>query len=338
MAQRFLKIILPPESGHAAMEILEGKSDLDYWQEESSNRNFVIGALMDSSKTEEIMDILETRFTPIEKFKMILFPVEASVPRNAKKETPTDIEQNNSELKGKSKLRISREELYSHVSDDATLSGVYVSMVILSTVVAAVGLLRNNAAVIIGAMVIAPLLGPNVAFALSTNLADLKLGLNSVKTLTTGILIAFFLSAVMGYGLATDTNIHEISLRTQIHLSDIILALSSGCAGILAFTTGMSSAVIGVMVAAALLPPLVVSGLLFGDGQFGLSFSAFLLFSINIICINLAGVATLFFQGITPRSWWEAGKAKKATRNALIIWTIILIILTGILFLWQFES
>ena len=333
MAKRFLKIILPAALGQTAMEMLSTKQRLNYWQEEASGGNVVIGALMDSSHTEDIMDMLEVRFTTTDGFKMILFPVEASVPRFEKKPEPEG--ELSPEPQTKSRMRISREELYSDISDSTKLSWVYIAMVLLSTVVAAMGLLQNNAAVIIGAMVIAPFLGPNVAFALSTNLADAKLGANAAKTLLAGVLIAFSLSAAMGFGITADTTGHEIALRSKIYFSDIIIALAAGSAGVLAFTTGISSAVIGVMVAAALLPPLAACGLFFGSGHFDLAFSAFLLFSINIICINLAGVATLLIQGITPRSWWKAGKAKIATRNALIIWTVILMALTGVLYLWR---
>ena len=141
----------------------------------------------------------------------------------------------------------------------------------------------------------------------------------------------------MGYCFDADPTIPEIASRTQAHLSDIILALASGCAGVLAFTTGASSAVIGVMVAVALLPPLTVCGLLLGTGQFSGAFGALLLFITNIICINLAGVATFLVQGVSPRAWWEADKAKKATRKALALWSLILAALAVIIYLWKAE-
>ena len=124
-------------------------------------------------------------------------------------------------------------------------------------------------------------------------------------------------------------------MRTRANLSVIILALASGCAGVLAFTTGLSSAVIGVMVAVALLPPLTVCGLLLGTGQIKEAMGAFLLFITNIICINLSGVITFLFQGVSPRAWWEADKAKKATRKALVLWSIILLVLAATILLWQ---
>jgi uncharacterized hydrophobic protein (TIGR00341 family) len=136
----------------------------------------------------------------------------------------------------------------------------------------------------------------------------------------------------MGLVFQVDTGIVEISSRTSIGYADIFLALASGAAGVLAFTTGASTAVIGVMVAVALLPPLTVFGLLLGAGQYNLAAGAFLLFITNIICINLAGIATFLFQGVSPRTWYAADKARKATRKSLVLWIITLILLAVIIF------
>lgn len=338
MPQRVIKIILPENHGEQALKLLESQENLSFWQEELSGGNFVASALTDSGRSETIMDLFEKRFSSVEGFRLILFPVEASIPR-----TDTDGEDVSASSQDKTKTdqkiasRISREELYSDIVDSTKLSNIFVLMTILSTVVVAIGLLKNNVAVIIGAMVIAPFLGPNVALALSTNLADKKLGLNALKTLLSGICIVLMLSACMGYFFEANPTIPEIATRIRADLSDIILALASGCAGVLAFTTGASSAVIGVMVAVALLPPLTVSGLLLGTGQFSEAFGAFLLFITNIICINLAGVLTFLVQGVSPQAWWEADRAKKATRKALALWSIILAVLAVIIFLWKTE-
>lgn len=338
MAQRLVKIILPESYGKEAQELLKDQDSVVFWQEESADGNSVISALTDSGCSEKIMDLFEKKYSFIKGFRIVLLPVEASIPRtDTTKKDISDTRQAKAKSEKKASIRISREELYNDIVDSTKLSNIFVLMTILSTIVVAIGLLKNNVAVIIGAMVIAPFLGPNVALALSTNLADKKLGFNALKTLVTGIIIVVLLSAGMGYYFQTDASIHEIAIRTQVNLSDIILALASGCAGVLAFTTGASSAVIGVMVAVALLPPLTVCGLLLGTGQIAEATGAFLLFITNIICINLAGVITFLAQGVSPRAWWEADKAKKATRKALLLWTVILIILAVIIFIWQTE-
>ena len=91
---------------------------------------------------------------------------------------------------------------------------------------------------------------------------------------------------------------------------------------------GLPSALIGVMVAVALLPPLVTFGMLLGLRlSRTCTGGALLLLSVNIICVNLAGVATFLFQGVRPRTWWEENRAKKSTRIAIFIWTLLLLIL-----------
>ena len=259
--------------------------------------------------------------------------MEASIPRPKEEKTKTTPTGEKKEKK--SKLRISREELYSDIVDSAKLNNVFVLMTILSTVVVAIGLLKDNVAVIIGAMVIAPFLGPNVALALSSVLAEKKLGVDAMKTLAVGGLIVVILSAGIGFLIDIDTGIVEISSRTSLGFGDIVLALASGAAGVLAFTTGASAAVIGVMVAVALLPPLTVFGLLFGAGEYTLATGALLLFITNIICVNLAGISTFLYQGISPRTWYAADKAKKATRKSLVIWIFTLALLAAIIYFWS---
>ncbi len=192
--------------------------------------------------------------------------------------------------------------------------------------------MRDNTAVVIGAMVIAPLLGPNVGLALSTVLGDFKLGMQSIKTNMVGLLISLFISILLGIFMQVNPEVYNIASRTEVHLSDISLALASGVAGVLAYTMGMSTAVIGVMVAVALLPPLVVTGLLIGDMQWGLAYYSILLLLTNVICVNLAGVATFLLQGVRPRTWYETKKANKSNKIAMSLWVALLIILSIIIY------
>jgi uncharacterized hydrophobic protein (TIGR00341 family) len=127
--------------------------------------------------------------------------------------------------------------------------------------------------------------------------------------------------------MTVDSNLYHIASRTEVHLSDIALALASGAAGVLAYTVGMSTAVIGVMVAVALLPPLVVAGLLLGDMQWELAYFSILLLFTNVICVNLAGIATFILQGVRPRTWYESQKAKKYNKIALAIWLTLVVLL-----------
>jgi uncharacterized hydrophobic protein (TIGR00341 family) len=223
--------------------------------------------------------------------------------------------------------------LYEDIRNGAQLTRVNLAMVALSTVVAAIGLYHNSVAVVIGAMVIAPLLGPNVALSLGITLGDLLLLRRGLMTALAGVAAALALSVLIGVLLDVDPTLSELAVRTRVSLGDIVLALASGCAGALAFTTGVSAALIGVMVAVALLPPLVTSGLLLGGGHSTLAMGAFSLFLVNLICVNLAGVTTFWVQGIKPTRWLEKDRAVKATRIAITLSVVLLVALVGIILL-----
>jgi uncharacterized hydrophobic protein (TIGR00341 family) len=201
--------------------------------------------------------------------------------------------------------------------------------------VAVVGLYYNSVAIIIGAMVIAPLLGPNMAMSLGTTLGDMSLLRSAILTALAGIVTTMVLSVFIGILLQANPDLPELASRNGVGMGDIAVALASGCAGALAFTTGVSTALIGVMVAVALLPPLVAFGLLLGGGHPALAMGALSLFLVNLISVNLAGVTTFMAQGIHPATWWEKDQADKATHTALKLWVAMLAVLIILILLFQ---
>jgi uncharacterized hydrophobic protein (TIGR00341 family) len=231
----------------------------------------------------------------------------------------------------KKSSRISRDELYSRLSDAVKPNTAYFVLVALSVIVAAVGLVQNNAAIIIGAMVIAPLLAPNVALSLSTTLASRKLAGKALVALSLGLFLALGLSFVLGIFLHVDSTIPEIALRAKVGIGDVIVGLAAGAAASLFFSLGVGTALVGVTVAAALLPPLVVTGLLAGAGEVDLATQSLLLLVSNLIGINLAGTVVFILQGVWPGSWWEEKKAKRTALSAVIIWIILFLVLVLIL-------
>lgn len=267
----------------------------------------------------------------------MLLSVEASLPRSepeGKKEPEKEKLEPEPDAKAKPG-RISRQELYDDVTQSAELSRVFLVMVVLSSIVAAIGVLRNNLVALIGAMVIAPLLGPNVALSLGTTLGDVSLAKRALKVNVVGIFTALVLSIIIGFFFTVNPDIHVLASRTEVGLGDILLALAAGSAGALAFTTGIPTALVGVMVAVALLPPLVTFGLLLGSGHWNMALGAMLLLLVNLICINLAGVTTFLAQGIRPITWWEADRATKATRIAILLWGLLLLALVVVILLIQ---
>ncbi len=332
MALRLLEIVVPEEVTAEVLAIVEEAKITNFWLTCSCENRNIFKMIVSADKTENLLDTLEKKYGRLEEFHMVLLPLEASYPST--KEIEEKADESEEEEKGEKKkepLRVSRQELYHDVFDDSKLTSTYLIMIILSAIVAAIGLIKDNVAVIIGAMVIAPLLGPNVALSFATTIGDGALGRNALKTNIVGITVAFTVSVVLGFFLVIDPEIREIASRTVVSYADIVLALASGVAAALSITSGVPSVLIGVMVSVALIPPLVVFGLLLGSGYFLLAVRALELVAINMICINLAGVFTFLFQGLRPLNWWEASKAKKAARYAIIIWVSLLILLTVLL-------
>ena len=337
MVLRVMQIFVPEGTDDTIKELLEGREILGRWRDNDAGQ-IVLHLLVPAEETEPIMDRFEQQFASTMGFHVILLPVDAVLPRPKAEPEPepepdkATVPPEPEEIKY-GKQRINREELYSQVTDGLDTSLVFVGMAILSAIVAAVGLLRNDVAVIIGAMVIAPLLGPNVAMSLATTLGDFALLRRAVVTNIAGIAVAFVCAVAVGLLFEVDVTVPAISARTKVGPADIVLALAAGAAGALAFTQGLSGAVIGVMVAVALMPPLVVCGMLVGEGEFSAATGAFLLTTANLICINLAGVSTFLAQGVRPRNWWEAERAKKATWRAIGAWIVLLLVLVMILWL-----
>jgi uncharacterized hydrophobic protein (TIGR00341 family) len=329
MPLRLIEMFLPEGYKNAVEDALKELAVLDIWQETVEEDRAHMKILVSTGDTEQVLDLLEKRYSHLEGFRIILLPVEATIPR------PKPVDKASSDNKPTTaiktaiseRVRVSREELYAHIDKTVKITWVYLALVVFSSIVASIGILRNNIVFIIGAMVIAPLLGPNVALSLGTTLGDIGLSRRAMRAIGFGILIALLSSMAIGMLFDVNPEIPELLIRTEVSLGDIVLALAAGSAAALSFTSDLFSALIGVMVAVAFLPPLVTFGMLAASSQWELALGSLFLFLINLICVNLAGVVTFLIQGIRPLTWWEATKAKKATRIAILIWAFLLIAL-----------
>jgi len=325
MSLRLIESIIPTSSLSVFDSMPENGKVVGRWDEVLNDDKSLVRMLVDSSDVEKLVDDLVDRFAGVEEFRVMLLPVEATIPRPEKPEPTEDVKEE------KSPERISREEIFNSVSQGANVTNVFIAQVILATLVAAVGLMRNDTAILIGAMVIAPLLGPNMALCLATTLGDRNLIGRSLRANLFGLLIALLASISIGLFFPVSLAQEAIEARTHVAPGDIILALASGCAGVLAFTTGAPSALIGVMVAVALLPPFAVFGLLLSAGEYRAASGALMLVATNVICVNLAGTVTFFVQGLRPHLWWEVERAKQATRFAIVVWVVLLSILAALI-------
>ncbi len=282
MAGRLIEVFLPTERLELARSSISGLKITSMWTERLSETHSQLHILTDSTSSERVTRTLSSTLADtIDDIRIVCLPVEASIP----------------EEEGSAGM-ISFDELKQDIVEMTSPSPSTWILTFLSAVVAASGLYRNSATILIGAMVIAPLLGPSVGLSLSLVHWDRKLLLLSFREMLVRSVIAVAFSAVLGMLLTFDPTLSEITSRIQAGPSDIVLALASGAAGAIALCTGGSSTLIGVMVAVALMPPLVTAGLLWGGGysgwQGGLS-----LFALNLACIIVSGAIVFTVRKIS---------------------------------------
>jgi uncharacterized hydrophobic protein (TIGR00341 family) len=272
---------------------------------------------------QSVLDSLQTLFEDDSKAKILILPVDASIPRMQE------------EVKEKSdiKQKSTREELYERVVKGVDLNLNFILMVILSSIVVTIGLSEDNIAVVVGAMVIAPLLGPNIALSFAASIGNKSLMLSSLKSVVIGIVISVLLCFLISKMTNLNYQSSEIISRTDIGIGDIVLALASGAAAALSMTTGISASLVGVMVSVALLPPAACFSILLANGKFELAFGAFLLLIINTVCVQLAGNLVFISQGIRARTFEEREEAKGNIRIFIMFWLVIVSLLALILVL-----
>jgi uncharacterized hydrophobic protein (TIGR00341 family) len=345
MSLRIIEISAPENSSDKIKELAEEYNAVDCWQSErkewqskDDDKRMTTRILVDVTNQQDMMDALTRAVNDHDGWRIILLPVEATMPRP---ENPEENEQGKQANQGKKWIKVrnilrgsvTREELLQDMEKGGRLTFDFVLLAFLSTIVAGIGLIQSDVAIIIGAMVIAPLLGPNLALAFGAALGDKDLILNAIKTNVVGLGFTLLISALAGYFIteASVTESEELLNRTNVSYASIALALAAGGAAVLSLTTGVSSALVGVMVAVALMPPAVALGLTVGNAQWEMAFGSGLLLATNVVCINLAALGVFRLKGIKPRTWYEEKQARKASRVNAVIWFSMLIILAGMI-------
>jgi uncharacterized hydrophobic protein (TIGR00341 family) len=324
---RIIEIIA--EAGHhdTLKGIAEQHHVTDVWCGiPGSDGRQVLRMLVDDASRQAVIDALQGVLGSCENARILILPVEAVLPRP---EPEGDV----AEKPAGSSVQTTREELYEKIERGARLDSNFLLMVVLSTIVASIGLIENNVAVIVGAMVIAPLLGPNISLAFATSLGDNELIWMSLKTNLAGLSLALVMAVCVGWLWPMHLGASELLLRTDVGLDSVTLALASGAAAVLSITTSLPSALVGVMVAVALLPPTATLGMMLGGGQYGLALGAALLLAVNIVCVTLAAKLMFLFRGVKPRTWLEKRKARQSFSTYIVIWAVLLVILVVVILL-----
>ena len=215
-----------------------------------------------------------------------------------------------------------QDSMYEEIKKGIIFKGTNLWILIFAIIVASVGLNMNSTAVIIGAMLISPLMGPINGMGYSIATYDFDLFRKSIKNFLFAI-IASLVASTTYFALSPISTAHsELLARTSPTIYDVLIALFGGLAGIVAISTKQKGNVIpGVAIATALMPPLCTAGYGLATGQYDFFFGAFYLFTINTIFIAIASVWISQLLKFPIRSLIDQFKKRRIERitNAVIV-------------------
>lgn len=195
-----------------------------------------------------------------------------------------------------------RDDIVYQAYDLSSFTVDYLALIIIAAMIASFGLLANSTAVIIGAMLVAPFMQPCIGIAVGLASGRVALVRRSALTLLGGVLVAFGVAMVSGLLIPDWQITPEMAARTNPNLLDAAIAFASGLMGAYAIARKeIPSALAGVAIAAALMPPLCTFGLETALGRPDLGARAFLLFATNIAFISAAALFVFFALGIRPQ-------------------------------------
>lgn len=219
------------------------------------------------------------------------------------------------------------------IKKDIDFKGVNVWILGASIVIASIGLNVNSTAVVIGAMLISPLMGPIVGIGLSIGINNFQMLTRSLKSLGTAVLISVLISAL--YFLLTPFGEvqSELIARTRPTLLDVMVAVFGGIALIVAKTQRgtVASVIFGVAIATALMPPLCTAGYGLANGNWQFFFGAFYLFVINSVFIALSTWLIVKYLKFPLATYMDPAKQKRV-KNYILVISLLIIIPSGFTF------
>lgn len=313
---RWIDIEFPAELATRVQGVVEEVDSARWFGQAGKGPVGAARILVPSVASQSVLDALQDVLEGHAGWRIIVLPVEAAVLPESEAIPEDEM------TAGHERAR--REEIYQDVSTGTRLNVDYLVLATLSTVVAAIGMNADNVAVVIGAMVIAPLLGPLLALAFGSAIGDGELMWRATRTAVSGLGAGFATALLLGWAFGVNLDSGEIIGRTDIGIADVALALASGGAAALSILTGLSAALVGVMVSVALLPPSVAIALLLGTGEFALAGRAVALLVTNVVCVNIASQVVFAWKGVSPRGWLEQRSAKRSRAINLAVWGTLL--------------
>ena len=338
---RLVQVTTPEGRHDKVAEILE-EAEVEYSVvEESSDRRYshVFSFPVKTEEVEGILDSLREAGVGEEgEGHVVVSEAQAIVSEEFEEEEKEDETEAEDEEENGGTGRIARDELKATARGLSRSTPNYIVFTVVSAVVATAGLMQNSPAVVVGSMVIAPLIGPAMAASVGSVINDDELFRDGLKSQFIGVVVsivaatAFALVARLVVAPELDLLlIEQISERVNPGVLALGIALGAGVAGALSLTSGASAALVGVMIAVALIPPAATVGLGVAYLRPAVAGSALVLTLVNLLCISLASLVTLWAKGYRPEKWYEEKYARRATLRRVGVLMVGVLVLTGFL-------
>lgn len=310
---RELQIELPSENSDQAEEIIgEFADDLSKTDITKKDRKFVeFNATVNSEQIDELTDKIKS----IKEIKngdlsIKILKQEGLIKKGSK-------------TKGSSS-GLSQEELYSKAQEFGEFTKAQWGLIVLSSAIAAYGLVFNNIIVVIGAMMLAPLLSPFVAASISLAVGDqtlMKKSFLAGAKATAAVIITSYAALIF---IPVSSN-ELIQLIASPGIATIMLSLLVGSAAALTFASGLRDQIAGVAVAIALVPPLAAVGVGLNMQSLEVVLSAIAISTINMLSVVLAGFATFKLLGMSPSTYYKK-KTAEDMKTILAVSTMLMVV------------
>ena len=223
--------------------------------------------------------------------------------------------------------KASEEEVVDNIRKGVEFKGTNLWVLIFATFVASLGLNVNSTAVIIGAMLISPLMGPIMGMGLSVGINDFELLKRSLRNFGFMVLASIFTSTLYFFISPLSGAQSELLARTTPTTYDVLIAFFGGLAGIVAQSRKdrTSTVIPGVAIATALMPPLCTAGFGLATLQFKYFIGAFYLFFINTVFIAIATFIVVRFLHYSKKEFVDKNREMRVRRSILLIVLVTII-------------
>ncbi|MFT4884406.1 MAG: putative hydrophobic protein (TIGR00341 family) [Natronomonas sp.] len=331
---RLVQVTIPAGKRETVLEVLDDQG-IDYVvTDETSGREYTAVAYfpLPTNAVEPILEELREVGLDRQAYTVVL-SAETVVSEKFER-LKEEYEEENGEGGGGD--RIARQELVARAEELASSLPTYVVMTVVSAVIATAGLLLNSPATVVGSMVIAPLIGPAMTAAVGSVVDDAELFRRGVVLQALGIVLSIVAATAFAIFVQVTNlvppgldplGLTEVEERLSPNFLSLVVAIGAGVAGALSLMTGINAALVGVMIAVALIPPAATVGIGIAYGIPALAVGSAVLVAVNVLSINLAALLVLWYAGYRPEHFFRRDRARVATlkRVAVLVAAIALL-------------